>query len=147
MKQIWVSYNGMPGGNICVRHFEDVVRQRKQGDQNVDVKFKAEELLEGFKKEPGVKVNIKGKITNNEVLIYKGDSLEGDPQAADKVIAWAIAQGMEPIRASQDQKGDQPKTYEFDKRITSLEGDVSDIKGDINKILDLLTKTTAPSSV
>lgn len=142
-KTLWAAFCALPGGQICVQHFTDTVRKHKTGDNTTeDILFTAAKLVEGFKKQD-VCVNIKGKITKNEVLVYNGEDLSDNPRAANVVIEWAKAQGLEPIAGSADQKGQDPKTYEYDKRIVKLETDVAGIKDDISKILDAVTATKA----
>ena len=139
-KQIWVAFNYLPGGHIVAQHFEDLEGQKKVGDNEVDVEISAKSQVESFKLQPNVAVNIKGTIKKNEVLIFSGGDLSRNPKAAEVVINWAKQQGLEPIRASADQKGDDPKVYEYDKRISMLEGDVKDIKDGMAKILEAVGK-------
>lgn len=134
--QIWVAFNYMPGGHIVVQHFEDLEGQKKMGESEIEVKVTAKEQVESFKKQENVALNVKGVLKKNDVLIYPGASLRSNPKAAEVVIDWAKEQGLKPVMASADQKGDQTKTYEYDKRISALEGDVKDIKDGMSKILE-----------
>lgn len=134
--QIWLAFNYMPGGQIVAQHFEDLEGQKKIGDSEHEVKVSAKEQVESFKKQDNVTLFVKGVLKKNEVLIYSGPSLLRNPRAAEVVINWAKEQGMQPIRATADQKGTDPKTYEYDKRIGALEGDVKEIKDGMVKILE-----------
>lgn len=140
-KILWAAFCALPGGQIVVQHFTDTVREHKTGDNTTEkIIFTAEKLVEGFKKQD-VCVNIRGKITKNEVLVYSGEDITDNPRAANIVIEWAKGQGLEPIAASADQRGQDPKAYEYDKRIGRLETDVAGMKDDIAKILDAVTST------
>lgn len=135
--QIWVAFNKTPGGQICVQHFEDLEGDKKQGENEVHVEVSAEEQVKSFKLQDDVCVNVNGVIKLHEVLTHPHDpSLQRNKNAADVVIEWAKKQGLKPIQATADQKGTDPKTYEYDKRISSLEGDVKEIKGSLDKILE-----------
>ena len=61
-------------------------------------------------------------------------------RAANIILAWAYKKGIAPIMASKDQKGTDPKTYEYNKRIEALEGDVKEIKDGMDKILAAISK-------
>lgn len=135
-RQIWVAFNYLPGGQIVVQHFEDLEGQKKIGDNEVDVKVSAKEQVESFKKQDNVALNLKGNLKRNEVLIYAGGDISRNPKAAEVVINWAREQGVQPIKISADQKGDDPKTYEYDKRIGALETDIAGLKEGMAKILE-----------
>lgn len=140
--QIWLAFNYLPGGHIVAQHFEDLEGHKKQGESEYEVKVSAKEQVEAFKKQDNVALFVKGVIKKNEVLIFTGGNLSRNPKAAEVVINWAMEQGMQPIRATADQKGDQLKTYEYDKRIVKLEGDVADIK---NSMAEILAAVKAPA--
>ena len=136
LNQIWIAYNHLPGGHIVVMHFEDIARQMRQGEQTKTVKITAKEQVDNFKKSPQVALNVGGKIVRNEVLLYQGPALEGDPQAADKVIAYADSKGMKaivPLNAHVAESGP-------DSRVSRLETDVANLKTGQHEILALLNK-------
>ena len=56
------------------------------------------------------------------------------------VIEWAKNQGLEPIRVAADQKGTDPKSYEYDKRIGSLEGRMDEQDKKLDQILAAVAK-------
>lgn len=136
--QIWIAFNYMPGGHIVVQHFEDLEGQKKIGENAIDVKISAKEQVEAFKKQDNVTLFLKGVLKRNEVLIYSGGSLLNNPKAAEVVINWALEQGLQPIRPSPDQKGTDPKTYEYDKRISALEDGQKTTNEKLDKVLDAL---------
>lgn len=137
VNQIWICYNHMPGGHMVAMHFEDIERSAKQGDNVKTVKITSKEQVESFKRGPQVMLNVGGKIVKNEVLIYQGQSVVGDPQAADKVIAYALDKGMKPIMpVNSHDKGALPdpgRLGDLEKRVTGLEAGQ-------NEMLDLLKK-------
>lgn len=139
--QIWIAFNYMPGGHIVVQHFEDLEGQKKIGDGAVDVKVSAKEQVDAFKKQDNVTLFLKGVLKRNEVLIYNGGNLSNNPKAAEVVINWALEQGLQAIRPSADQKGTDPKTYEYDKRISALENGQKETNDKLDKVLDALAKT------
>ena len=135
--QVWAAFNHLPGGQVGTVHFEDVVRTKKVGDSQQDILFTSREQLESFKKQDNVGLNVGGKVVKHEVLVYDGGDLSDNPDAAIVVTEWAMnKKGLQPIRASSDQRGDSPKTYEYDKRISALEGKVDSIDSKLDKILE-----------
>lgn len=140
-KQLWCVYNHLPGGHIVAIHFEDLTRKMKDGESTKEVLFTADDQLKAFKRSPQVALKMKGKLTKNEAIVYVGtENLRTKPNAADIVIAWAVQQGVEPILAPADQKGAEPKTYEYDKRITSLEDGQKSMNEKLDRLLAATTK-------
>lgn len=135
-KTIWVSFNKIPGGQVCTQHFYDLEGEKRQGEGEVHVEITAAEQVAAFKRQDDVCVNVNGKITKNEVLVWTGEDLSRNPNAALVVTEWAIKQGLAPIRAAADQKGDDPKTYEYDKRINALEGRIDAQDKKLDSILE-----------
>lgn len=138
--QIWIAFNYLPGGHIVAQHFEDLEGQKKVGEGEIDVAISAKQQVESFKKQDNVALLIKGVLKKNDVLIYPGPSLKTNHKAAEVVINWAKEQGLEPIRPTADQKGDQAKTYEYDKRISALEAGQKETNDKLDKVLEALTK-------
>ena len=135
---IWIAYNHIPGGQIVAMWFADITRRRKLGGDAVqEVKFPSSEQLEQFKKSSQVAINVKGKLTRNQVLIYNGPALGNDPKAASKVIAWAISQGLEPV-VTKAEKDASPA--EMSKRVAMLEGAVTDLQQTQGKMLGILER-------
>lgn len=135
---IWIAYNHMPGGQIVVMWFADIVRHRKLGgDATQEVKFPSSDQLTEFKKGAQVATNVKGKLTRNQVLVYNGPSLGADPKANSKVIAWAIEQGLEPI-ITKAEKDASPA--EISKRVAALEGGMEDVQKTQGRILSILER-------
>lgn len=141
MKQIWCVYNHLPGGHVVAIHFEDFTRKKRDGDRAVEILISAKDQVEGFKKAPQVALNIKGKVVAREVLIYQGEGtfdVQGRPDAADIVLAWAKEKGVEPIRsAAEAAKDTSPgKVAALENRIEGLEKGQSDILGKLDRILE-----------
>ena len=136
--QIWVAYNHVPGGQIGTAHFEDIYRDKKEGDTVKQIFISSKDQLATFKNTESVALKMKGKdAIKNQVRVYTGGrNLTREPKAAEIVTAWAIEQGLEPIRAPKSQEDAKP--YEHDKRITVIEGrlDGQDVK--LDKILETL---------
>lgn len=126
-KQLWAVYNHLPGGHVCAIHFEDFERQKKDGDRTVTVLITAKDQVEGFKKTPQVALNIKGKTVAREVLVYDGPDVQGKPEAADIVLAWAYAKGVEPIQ-SPAEAAKAAQTPQSIQKIEALEKDVAGLK-------------------
>ena len=136
IEQIWAAYNAILGGQIVAIHFEDVVRTKKQGESNVDVQITAKAQLEGFKKSDQIALNLNGQIKKHEVLVYDGDDLSRNKNAAGVVIAWAITKGLKPI-VKPGEKAAMP--FEQERRLSSLEARMGTIEDNVAKILDAVS--------
>ena|SRR3990167_11165693 len=141
LNQIWAIYNHLPGGHMVAIHFEDIHRKQHQGNQIKTVLITAKEQVDSFKKADQVALNVNGKIVKNEVIIYQGPTLEGDPKAADKVIAYALAKGMLPILGAA-QKAAIAAT---DGRVAQLEGEVAGLRRELTQVLELLKQPAIPT--
>lgn len=128
-KQIWAAYNHLPGGQVVVIHFEDFLRGQMRDGKKEEVLITAKEQVEGFRKTPQVAINIKGAITMRQVLIYDGPDVQGEPDAADRVIAWALEKGIRPIMK---EKVLDPIE---NTRLAAVEKDVAEMKGSLAEIL------------
>ena len=137
--QIWVAYNHVPGGQIGTAHFEDIYRDKKEGDTVKQIFISSKDQLATFKNTESVALNMKGKgVIKNQVLVYTGGrNLTRDPKAADIVTAWAIEQGLEPIRAPKSQEDAKP--YEHDKRLTVVEGRIDSLDTKLDKVLEAVS--------
>jgi len=155
--RIWCVYNHMPGGHIVATHFETYELKKKMGgDSTETVMFTAENQLEGLRKSKFVQLNVRGKIEKNKVLQYAGSQdLSYDPKAANKVIEWAKAQGVEPIKSAEDSSVGTPVasgTSSADMRINNLERRVTAVDTKLDQILEVITnnqtekKDDAPES-
>ena len=145
--QLWSCYNHLPGGNITAIHFEDITRNKKIGENVEEVFITAKDQLLGFKKAPYVALCIQDpvtgekRITKNELFVYDGpgaSDLWRNKRAANVVIDYAKKKGVVPIQAGQDQKGTDPKTYEYDKRIIKLETRIDEQDKKLDKILEVV---------
>lgn len=142
--QIWFVFNRLPSGNLTCQHVEDIVRNKKVGDNIEAVTILAQDQLAAIKKQKEVAIYIidpqtgQGKLTKNEVIVYDGpgrDMLWKNPRAANVAIEWAKKKGAAPIPSSPDQKGTDPKTYEYDKRIKKIEDRLDAQDDKLDKIL------------
>lgn len=142
--QLWCLYSHLPGGQMVAIHFEDITRNKKVGENIEEVFITAKEQMLGFKKAPYVALCIQDpvtgekKITKNELFVYDGpgaSDLWRNKRAANVVIDYAKKKGIVPMPGSKDQKGDDPKTYEYNERITKLEGRIDDQDKKLDKIL------------
>ena len=97
LEQIWAIYCHHPGGQVVATHFEDLYRKRRGIHGEEEIFSSAKERLEGFKKSPFVKLNLKGQILSNEMLVYDGPSLAGRPDADQVVLKWAMNKGLVPL--------------------------------------------------
>lgn len=143
--QIWFVFNRLPGGQLTAQHVEDIEKNKKVGDDTVRVSITSADQVASIKKQKEVAIYIvdpatgRGSLTKNEVIVYDGPGKEmlwKNPRAANVAIEWAIKKGARPIPVSKDSKGDDPKTYEYDKRIGALEGDVREVKDTLKQILE-----------
>lgn len=133
--RIWCVYNHMPGGHVVATHFGTYTLKKKLGGEGTqEIKFKAEDQMEGLKRSPYVALNINGKIEKNKVLRYGGSAdLTDDPRAANVVLDWAKAQGVEPIRSVEEKKGGGEVA---NSRVDSLERRVSAIDTKLDQVLE-----------
>jgi hypothetical protein len=143
--QIWAVYSHLPGGQLVAIHFEDIKKNKKVGENIEEVFITAKEQLEGFRKAPHVALCMKDpatgekKLTKNEVFVYDGpgaSDLWRNKRAGNVVIDYAKKKGIVPIAASKDQKGDDPKTYEYDKRIVAIETRIDEQDKKLDRILE-----------
>lgn len=141
---IWTVYNHLPGGQIVAIHFQDVVRTKKLGDSTQEIRISSKESMEAFKRGPQVALYIvdkggNGKLVKNEMLIYKGETLDWkDPKAASKVIEWARTQGVAPIPSASSSK--EAKTYEYTERMERMEKRQNGFEDKLDRVLSLLEK-------
>lgn len=143
--QIWCIYNHLPGGQLVAIHFEDIEKDRKEGETTKRVLITAKDQMIAFKKAPNVALYVIdpatgiGKLTKNELFMYDGPdaiNLWQNRRAANVVIDYAKKKGIAPIPGKSDQKGDDPKTYEYDKRITALEQGQRSLDQKLDKVLE-----------
>ena len=139
-KQIYVAFNRLPGGQICTQHFETYIRQRKVGDQTQDIVFRAEDQLAGFRQQDEVAINVNGKITRHEVLIYDlpdALTLARDPRGAQRVTEWAIGKGLRPIvtPSGLPPSAVAPDTDRLAARVATLETTQQALLGKLDQLL------------
>lgn len=146
--QIWFVFNRLPGGNLTAMHVEDATVKRRIGEDITEVLHTAAEQLAGVKKGKEVAIYVidpatgEGKLTKNEVIVYEGpgkSDLWRNPRAGNVALDWAVKHGAAPIPRKADQKGDDPKTYEYDKRIIKLEGRMDEQDKKLDRILEAVS--------
>lgn len=146
-RQMWIAFNHIPNGQIVVQHFEDIVREKKAGDDQVKrVKFSCETQIEGFRHSDFVGLYENGKIVKNKVLIFPRDrDIIGAPNAANVVIEWAIKEmGMMPVPAPEKpaQKmeivGNSGGTVTHDVRAEEMQKTIDQLKAENEAIQEKL---------
>ena len=142
---IWAVYSHLPGGQLVAVHFEDIVRIKKVGDGQEEIRLTSKEQLEAFKRSPQVALylvekNGQGKLIKNEMLVYSGDPIHWkNPRVANLVLDWARAKGAAPVPGAPTAKGDSPKTYEYDRRIKSIEDRIDSQDKKLDEILQAIS--------
>jgi len=141
--RVWCCYNHLPGGHIVATHFETYSLKKKMGgDATEEIKFKAEDQMDGLRRSPYVALNIRGKIEKNKILIYAGSTdLTDDPRAANVVIEWAKSQGMEPIQTKEEKGVGEVAN----NRVDILERRVSAIDSKLDQVLEAIKSNAGKS--
>ena len=134
-EQVWIAFNHVPGGQRVAQHFEDLTRRQRGPFGEKEILFTAREQVEGFRKSDSVALLVDGKIMKNEILIYDGPNLLGDPNAALRVLEWSWGKGHRPIQPAKDK---EPLAHEQTRRIEHLERRMGETDSKIDRILELL---------
>ena len=144
--RIWCVYNHLPGGHVVATHFETYKLRKKLGeDKSEEVTFKAEDQLEGLKRSSYVALNIRGKVEKNKVLRYDGsEDLIDNPRAANVVLDWAKAQGVEAIKSAEESK-EKVGIEVANTRVDDLERRVSALDTKLDQVLEAVTKNVNKS--
>ena len=133
--QTWVAFNALPGGQRVAQHFEDETRTQRGPFGEREIIFTAKEKVDGFRQSPQVAINIDGRISKNELLVYDGPSLIGDPDAGKRVLDWSWEKGHRPIQQAKEK---EPLPHEHTRRIEHLERRIGETDAKIDRVLELL---------
>jgi len=142
-KRIYVAFNHVPNGQICVQHFDHVVRDKKIGDDRVEtIHFTPEEQIKGFEKSDFVAIMVNGTIVKNKVMVYSGPDLAwDDPQAKQKVVEWAKTKGLREI-FSEKEKGimataikEKGKMEDVENRMSLTEKRIGEMDEKLDRLL------------